>query len=88
MPGLRLFREILRNSLLHRMRDAERVELMNLAQLFRELRRRDAVAHSQPGGMQRLAEREHRKTALAQLRVREHARMLATVVRDVLVNFV
>src|SRR5262249_24803448 len=68
-PRVRLLAQIPRDGVLQRLGDAEGVELMHLAQLARERGRRHAVADAQAGGVQGLAEGEHREAALAQLRV-------------------
>ena len=51
------------DGLLQRCGDAERVELVHLAQLASEYRRRHAIAHPPAGDVQRLAERINREAA-------------------------
>ena len=70
------------------MRDAERVELVDLAQLAGQLRRRDAIADAHAGRVHRLAEREHHERLLSQLRLHQNRSVRAPVVRDVLVHLV
>src|SRR4029077_20046137 len=76
-PGaaLRLLAEIGSDGVLERVRDAECVELVHLAQLARERRRRHAVADAEPCGVQGLAEGEHGEAPGGERGVREHRSM-------------
>ena len=67
---------------------AERDELVHLAQLRRQRRRRDHVADLPPRHVIRLAERADDEAAGGQLGMARHALVAGAVENDVLVDFV
>ena len=87
-PGLRPLGQVCGDGMLQRVRDAERVELVDLAQLARERRRRDTVADAQPRRMQGLAEGKDCEASLSQLRMRQHRSMHPAVEDHVLIDLI
>ena len=77
-----------RDRVLHRRRNSEGQELVHLAKLRGERRRSNAIADLPSGRVVGLAKGEDRKCAIAQARVAEDTRMLASIEGEGFIDFV